>query len=243
MTTGAGAAWRLEVHARLDSTQDVALAAGRAGAAEGLAVLALDQSAGRGSHGRSWDAPAGNLNLSVLLRPLAEQPGQWAVLAAVALHDAFAPLLRPGVLTLKWPNDLLAHGAKLGGILIDADPAAGWMVLGIGVNLQAAPVLPGRSTGCLAALVLAAPTQEQAANMVLAALAHWRGVLETQGFAPVRAAWLAAGPAPGSVLRVRQGSLYTEGRFAGLDGAGALCLDTASGRVVVHAGEIVAEEA
>jgi len=234
---GAGAAWRLEVHASLGSTQDVALDRAREGQADGLAVLALCQTGGRGSHGRAWVAPEGNLNLSVLLRGVSGPPGEWAMLAAVALHEAFASSLPVGALALKWPNDLLLGGGKLAGILVDAAPADGWMVIGIGANLHTAPVLPDRPTAALA-LHGVDLTPEAAASLVLAALFRWRGVLEAEGFAPVRAAWLRAGPALGAALRVTQGALVLAGRFAGLDAAGALCLETPKGILVLHAGEV-----
>ena len=234
---GAGAAWRLEVHASLESTQDVALARARDGEADGLAVLALRQTGGRGSHGRAWVAPEGNLNLSVLLRAGPGHAGQWALLAAVALHEAFSPLLPVGALALKWPNDLLLAGGKLAGILVDAAPDEGWRVIGIGANLRIAPVLSDRPTAALGAHG-ADVTAEAAASLVLAALFRWRGVLEAEGFAPVRAAWLRAGPALGTELRVTQGALVLEGRFAGLDEVGALRLETPTGILALHAGEV-----
>ncbi len=88
-------AWRLSVHEELDSTQDLLLRHAEAGAAEGLALLARRQTRGRGREGRAWSSPAGNLHLSVLLRPPvpARAATGWALLAAVALAEAAAPLL------------------------------------------------------------------------------------------------------------------------------------------------------
>ena len=115
--------WRLRRYASLPSTSDLCVRLAREGEPEGVAVLAERQTAGRGSRGRTWESPPGSLCLSVLLRPRrdpASASGQWALLAALALHDALAPHAPPGALSLKWPNDVLVAGRKAGGILLDA---------------------------------------------------------------------------------------------------------------------------
>ena len=212
-------AWRWQRHAELASTQDTAIQAARAGEADRLAILAQWQSAGRGSRGRSWQAPEGNLNLSLLLRPpnTRPDPGYWAMLAGVALHEALAPFATG--LALKWPNDLLRHGAKLGGILIDsAVDGAGlldWVVIGIGANLAHAPQLKDRLTACLGA---AAPSPAELAADLVAALDSFA----TQN---VRAAWLERAHPPGTPLCVDTGRGRITAPFAGLTLRGELLLD------------------
>ena len=91
--------FRLECHEALESTSTTLKQRAEAGEAEGLAILALRQSAGRGRQGRGWDSPAGNLYLSLLLRPavpLREAP-QWSFVAAV--QGGFWTLAVVGVLT------------------------------------------------------------------------------------------------------------------------------------------------
>ena len=140
----APASWRIERHERLASTNDRAIEAAEAGAAPGLLVIAAEQTAGRGRSGRTWASPRGNLFASALLPALPGlRGGAAALLAGLAAHDTVAPLLPdPTSLRLKWPNDLLAGGAKLGGILTEAgtDLESGqleWLVVGIGLNLTA----------------------------------------------------------------------------------------------------------
>lgn len=226
--------WRLQFFEALDSTQTLVTRLAEAGEPEGLAVLARRQLAGRGREGRGWEGPAGNLALSVLLRPKAPARAlpQFALLAAVALHDAAAPLA-PG-LSLKWPNDLLRDGAKVAGILAEAalDPDGGvaHLVLGFGVNLAHAPEVPGRPTACLGPV----PPEDFARTLLDALEARLRQQA-LEGFAPVRAAWQAAGPAPGAWLTLRQG---IAGRYEGLAEDGGLLLGS-GGRVHrVHAGEL-----
>jgi BirA family biotin operon repressor/biotin-[acetyl-CoA-carboxylase] ligase len=209
--------WRLAVHDSLPSTSDLCRALARDGEPDGLAVLARRQTAGRGSNGRCWVSPAGNMYLSALLRPPgpAREAGQWSLLAGIALAEAAAALLPADApLALKWPNDLLLGGAKLAGILIDSSAAQGgldWLVIGIGVNLASAPSLADRATTCLADHTLA-PTPESMAAAVLARLAHWRAVHDAEGFAPIRAAWTAWGARlPGFAGLSDSGALLTVG--------------------------------
>jgi BirA family biotin operon repressor/biotin-[acetyl-CoA-carboxylase] ligase len=246
--------WRLRVHEELPSTQDVVLRAAEAGESEGLAVLARRQTAGRGREGRSWASPAGNLHLSVLLRPRGpvRQAAQWALLAAVAVAEAVEPHLPPpdgsAPLTLKWPNDVLLSGVKFAGILAQAATGPrgvlAWLALGIGANLAHAPALPdGRPTMSLAAAVpnTAPPAPEAFAAGVLAALDRWRRVQAREGFAPVRAAWLARGPRLGTPLVVGKAPATPTGTFAGLGEDGSLLLAGADGTVrALLAGEVEA---
>ena len=236
-----GQPWRLRSFETLASTSDLLIQLANAGEPAGLALLAHRQTAGRGSRGRAWTSPAGNLALSVLLRPTgpASHAGQWALLAAVALGDALRLHAPDAALSLKWPNDVLLDGRKLGGILIDgaAAPNGGllWLVIGFGANLGAAPEVADR----VAAGLGSAATPAQVAATLLDRLDHWRRVVLLDGFAPVRAAWLARAHPPGTHLRVRAGASEIGGQFAGLADDGALLLQT-GGRVhAFSTGEIL----
>lgn len=221
------------IHDSLPSTADALRAAALAGAPDGTAIMARRQTEGRGTQGRAWESPPGNLYLSVLLRPdapLREAP-RFALLAAVALHDAAGPRTR-----LKWPNDLLLDGAKAAGILLEseADGARiGWLAMGFGVNLAFAPELPGRATAALGA----EPPEDVAARL-LAAIAARRRQMAREGFVAIRDAWQAAGPEPGAVISVTRGATRITGRYEGLAEDGGLRLLTDTGSVVLHAGEV-----
>ena len=179
-----GQPWRLRSFETLASTSDLLIQLANAGEPAGLALLAHRQTAGRGSRGRAWTSPAGNLALSVLLRPTgpASHAGQWALLAAVALGDALRLHAPDAALSLKWPNDVLLDGRKLGGILIDgaAAPNGGllWLVIGFGANLGAAPEVADR----VAAGLGSAATPAQVAATLLDRLDHWRRVVLLDGF-------------------------------------------------------------
>jgi len=181
-------------------------------------------------------APPGNLSLSVLLRPAtpAAESGIFSLLAGVAVAAAIQAALPAGTAAmLKWPNDVLLDGAKCAGVLIDAAPTGtglDWLVIGIGVNLAAAPAIPGRATTCLAAHgVILSP--EQAAHAILARLAA-RAEATPEA---IRAAWLAHAHPLGTELSVNNMS----GRFAGLSQNGELLLDTGEMIKQINTGEVL----
>jgi BirA family biotin operon repressor/biotin-[acetyl-CoA-carboxylase] ligase len=234
------AGWRVATYDQVKSTQDLAIAAAIAGEPGRLAVLAARQSAGRGRDGRVWHAPVGNLNFSALLRPgpIRPVPAQWSLAAGVAVHDAVSSFLsHPAKLMLKWPNDLLFGGAKLAGILIDSalspDGLLDWVVVGIGVNLAEAPVLPGRPAACLAASGITV-TPDALAGRLMALLDRWGG----QDLAAIRAAWLARAHPLGTPLHVQQGGQVIEGHFDGLAPDGRLILD---GQILAGFGDVFLE--
>ena len=203
------------------------------------ALLARRQSGGRGRLGRPWQSIDGNLHLSVLLRPQSLRwPGHWSILAAVALADTVRPYAPAGTLRLKWPNDLMLNGGKLAGVLLEAGTAPGpWLVIGFGVNLAGAPSDLGRPVACLASAT-PAPAPEAFASLLLHALQRWRARYAAEGFAPVRAAWLAAAHAPGERIVVGAGGQRVHGAFRGLGDDGALLLDGPEGRLAITAGEL-----
>jgi BirA family transcriptional regulator, biotin operon repressor / biotin---[acetyl-CoA-carboxylase] ligase len=235
-------AWRLERFDELGSTSDECIARAKAGAGAGLAVQARRQVSGRGSRGRSWTAPEGNLSFSVLLRPdrPAAQAGLFSLLAGIAVAEALAPHSDMAPL-LKWPNDVLLDQAKLAGILIDAAPAGerlDWLVIGIGVNLAAAPELPGRATTSLKAHggTLSA---DDAADGILEKIAAWHDAPGSR----IREAWLARGHPLGTKLTVRGAQSELHGTFAGLSDTGELLLRTKDRIEPVSTGDILLGQA
>jgi BirA family transcriptional regulator, biotin operon repressor / biotin---[acetyl-CoA-carboxylase] ligase len=230
--------WRLEVFEELGSTSDLCADRAKAGEAEGLAVLALKQTAGRGSRGRSWQAPAHNLNLSALLRPTlpAAQAGVFSLMAGIAVAEAVEQFFAPPTM-LKWPNDVLIGGAKLAGILIDAAPSGprlDWLVIGIGMNLRASPEIPGRATTALLlhGITVSAP---DAASAILSRLSHWHDV----GAEAIQQAWLSRAHPLGTPLEIRGLRGTRAGVFAGLSPAGELLLQTENRIEPISTGDIL----
>jgi BirA family biotin operon repressor/biotin-[acetyl-CoA-carboxylase] ligase len=223
--TERAAFWRLATYDQIGSTSDLCRSLAEAGEPEGFAVLAALQTKGRGSRGRSWSSQRGNLALSVLLRPIgpAREAGLWALLAGVALAEALEGV--EGV-QLKWPNDVLLNGAKLGGVLIDCaiDARGGlsWLIIGMGLNLAHAPQGLDRAVACLDGSI----RPEIFAERVLARIAHWRRVRILDGFGEMRAAWLKHALPKGTVMQIRIRRGVVSGTFEGIGEDGRLLLHT-----------------
>jgi BirA family biotin operon repressor/biotin-[acetyl-CoA-carboxylase] ligase len=227
----------------LGSTNAEALARARAGERGPLWISAKAQTAGRGRRGNIWISELGNLYASLLLsEPSAPREApQLSFVAALALSDAlcaFAARLAPR-LKVKWPNDLLVAGEKVAGILIEGESAPNFAVaIGFGVNCVSHPAGTSYPATDLAAAGAAVTPERILAVLepaMMARVAQWQG---GQGFASIRADWLARATGIGEPMRVRLPERELAGRFQGLDEAGRLLLETPSGVHPVAAGEV-----
>ena len=225
-----------------DSTCTEAMRRAVAGERGPLWITARCQSAGRGRSGRSWTTPQGNLAATLLLTPRCPPRALagLSVVAGVAVYDAIAPfLIQPSgevvpSLRLKWPNDVMVAGAKLSGTLIESSTLGADTVvaIGIGINVAAAPDVPGRAVTALAQHGTA-PSPEALGCSLLGRLAAWIEVWDRgAGFPMIRQAWLERAGPPGEAVSVNTGNATVWGTFAGLDEDGALRIaDARTGRV------------
>ena len=212
-------------------------------------ICALDQTAARGRRGRAWSMPPGNFAASLVMRPEGT-PAQAALrsfVAALALRDALASVTgRPEALALKWPNDVLLNGGKVAGILLESAGAAGridTLVIGIGVNLAAAPAAAELEPGAVAPVSVAGATGVRIApeaflDHLARAYADWERRFVADGFAPIRAAWLAQAARLGEPITARTPRESVTGIFADVDSDGQLVLETAQGPRRIAAADI-----
>ncbi|WP_236024878.1 biotin--[acetyl-CoA-carboxylase] ligase [Arenibaculum pallidiluteum] len=227
------------------STNDEAKSLARAGAPHGTLVTARIQESGRGRRGRSWSSPEGNLFLSAVLRPEAPaaRAAQLSFAAAVALAECLGAFLPVGItIAAKWPNDVLLEGAKVAGILLEAesgDGQGGWVVLGVGVNCRHHPEDAPYPATSLAAHGAVSPVPGLVLRAFVDRLDHWIVRWTREGFEPVRRAWLGWAVGIGGPVTVRLDRETLEGRFADLDTDGALLLELPGGvRRRIHAGDV-----
>jgi BirA family transcriptional regulator, biotin operon repressor / biotin---[acetyl-CoA-carboxylase] ligase len=244
----AQAGYRLVAFDEVGSTNDVALAMARDGDTGPVWVTAERQTGGRGRRGRAWQSLSGNMAASLLIGAEApvHQVATLGFVAGLALHDAIAEVGRLGPeddrLRLKWPNDLVADGGKVAGILLDSEAVGGrpaMVVVGIGVNVGAAPRgLPYPATS-LAAMDLAV-----SAEVLLATLTdcwvrrydQWRG---GAGMAAIRSDWLERAVGLGGPVVVEMGTRRIAGTFETLDGDGRLIVRADDGSLTpIAAGEV-----
>lgn len=212
-------------------------------------IMARRQTAGRGRRGRAWVAPEGNFAASLALRP-GGGPAQAALrsfVAALALADALAQLCGPHAsFSLKWPNDLLLNGGKVAGILLESAGAGGaisHLIIGVGVNLIAAPSRETVEVGAIAPVSVLGETgltltQDELFDALAAAYARWERQFVTFGFAPVRTAWLNRAARLGQPIVARTVSETIAGTFETIADDGALVLKTATGRRAIPAADV-----
>ena len=211
--------------------------------------LAYEQTAGKGRRARHWVSPKGNFHATLLLHP--KEPASTVALrsfaAALSLRDALVELTDlPQAFSLKWPNDVLLNGGKLAGILLESTAAGegvAHLAIGTGVNLIAAPDATMVEEGALIPVSLLQETglripPETFLNHLAPAYAKWEHTFATQGFAPLRAAWLSHAARLGETIRARTGTTSQTGRFHTIDDTGALILTTAKGRLAIPAAEV-----
>ncbi|HEY2010706.1 MAG TPA: biotin--[acetyl-CoA-carboxylase] ligase [Rhizomicrobium sp.] len=232
-----------QVHAELDSTNEEARRLAEAGVAGPVWIMALRQSAGRGRRGRAWQTADGNLAATLLLYPEASLAvtGQLSFAAALAVADLAAHFAPGAAIAVKWPNDVLAEGKKLAGILLEggrAKPDRNWLAIGIGINLASHPEGTEFPATSLAGLGIAIPPAEEALSVLAARFAHWYDVWIEGGFGSLRMHWLARAKGIGAPVRARLPQEICEGVFEGIDESGALLLNI-GGRVrAIAAGEV-----
>lgn len=207
---------------------------------EGHWLVADRQSAGRGRQGRSWiDAPGNFMGSTVVrLHDRDPSPATLSFLASLAVYEVILPhVAAPQSIMLKWPNDVLMAGAKFCGLLLEMGQGA--VVVGIGVNLAAAPEIADRKTDALKGLTRDAFAQVLAAQFALE-LQRWR----EYGAEPIMRRWQTAAHKLGTPLSVHGSDGDTvSGQFDGLDATGALRLRLPDGTVqVIHAGDVMLEE-
>ncbi len=261
--SAAAAGYRLESFDTIGSTNAVALERGRAGDGGRLWLVSKRQEAGRGRRGRAWETPEGNLAATLLLTGLtdlkaAASLGFVAGLALGEALDAVAPhsglagriaIAPDGAdldgrdrFELKWPNDVLAGGAKLAGILLESESlrdGSFTVAVGIGVNVVAHPGgLPYPATS-LAALGSAAGAETlflALSDAWVDAAALWS---EGRGLAAIRERWLKRAAGLGSEVAVRLDGAVVRGIFETIDEQCRFVIREASGnRRAIAAGDV-----
>lgn len=237
--------FRIEEHGSVGSTNTLCFERANNGDAGRLWIRAGEQTEGRGRRGRDWSSPGGNLFASLLLvdpEP-AGRIGELPLVAAVALAEAVdkaAGTLQ--LVQLKWPNDLLVDGAKLSGILLEAETLSGGrraVVIGFGVNCVSHPELSLYQATDLRSLGFQVDAERlfECLSATLAEkLAFWA---QPDGFETIRRGWLKRAAHLGKRITVRTAQEELNGIFADLDARGHLVLKQDDGGLrTLYAGDV-----
>ena len=248
------AGYRLAAFDSIGSTNAEALSRARDGERGPIWFVTAQQTAGRGRRHRPWIAPRGNLASSVM-EVIEMSPAVAATLgfaAGLALEVALqkvsveASLRSAGSdhmkFSLKWPNDVLAGGQKLAGILLEAEAVANdrlAVVVGIGTNVIAAPEGTPTPATSLAALGVDIGAEELF-GLLSDAWAEFRGIWDNgRGFGKIRELWLARAAGLGERVAIKTGNATLEGTFDTLDQNGCMIVRTPDGqRLPITAGDV-----
>jgi BirA family transcriptional regulator, biotin operon repressor / biotin---[acetyl-CoA-carboxylase] ligase len=231
---------RFVIRAQASSTNDVAWQLLAEDSPDGSVVIAGRQTGGRGRLGREWSSPPGNLYLSVLrklVEPL-ESAGIMSLITGLAVAEALEDYVGMRC-SLKWPNDLLVQGRKLGGILLEG--RQGWQVIGLGINVNTiltdlAPEVHKTAT------TLRVERQQQTAleplvALILLRLAELEGIFLKELRLPVER-YLRYFPFRGQLVQVQRSGGDLIAPIAGIAEDGALQLDVDGQIVRITAGEV-----
>jgi len=243
-----------ELWEEIDSTNSRALLLAQQGAPQGVMVLADSQTAGRGRLGRTWFSPPGaGLYMSVLLRPENLSAGLPLITIASGLAVATAVEIACGVkLQLKWVNDLIFQGRKVGGILAElqsivspSSTSSGFsqaLVIGIGVNISSRNVrLPQELTDKVSWLEDVRHNSIDR-NLLVSQIAYeleqvlgllWSGQMNS-----ILDAWRCYSATLGETVRATVGENTIEGLAIDITNSGALLIKTRNGTRELHAGEV-----
>lgn len=239
--------WPVLAFDQIDSTNAEARRRGEVGETGPLWITAREQTAGRGRRGRAWSGHTGNLAATLLItvdRPPAEA-AMVSFVTALAAHDVMQRFAAPGLVTLKWPNDVLIAGEKAAGLLIESGPSGGglWLAIGMGLNLVWAPSDAERPATTLADHLAgdqaAAPSPEAALSALDASMRARLAQWNNGGGAAILEDWTArASGIPGPCI-ARLGHETVTGWAEGLAADGALKLRLETGEVrMISAGDV-----
>lgn len=196
----------------------------------GLVVVADAQTGGYGQHGRTWESAEGQGLYFTALMPAQATP-LVTLMVGVAVIEALRSVTGSEEVGLKWVNDLVLRGQKLGGILVEACHQR-WMAIGVGLNLREVPEHRGIGLDRLASLDGVADwSREQVLAEVLNHLERWTDRLVAGESDAVRSHWEAYSVTLGKDVCVESAGRELAGRAIGIDAMGALKVRTPEGRI------------
>lgn len=232
----------------LPSTNTKAAELAAQGEGDGLVVVTDQQTAGRGRLTRQWVSPSGvNVYMSAVLRP--DMPPKDATILTLLAGVASASALREctGVnVLLKWPNDLLVRGKKLGGILTEMRALPDriqFAVIGIGINVNYhVAYMPAAIRPIATSLAHEAGSSFSRSDILselIKSLDEWLSILRTEGKGPIITEWLKLSCTIGRMVSATIGSTTARGVAQGIDNEGFLIIRQADGTLQkVFAGDI-----
>jgi len=237
--------YRMEAYESVTSTNTLAATRAKQGDAGLLWIVAGEQTQGVGRRGRVWRSPPGNLSTSLLL--ISDVPpdkaAQLSFVGGISLAESLAQLTGGAAqIQLKWPNDMLLEGGKLGGILVERHPLTqgkAALIIGMGLNVASAPPSEAYATASLRTSGFNVPPPQLFMALTRAWAVNFALWNEGRGFDLIREKWLNRAAGLGKDIHIQRQEQKISGRFKTIDGQGQLMIETKTGEIVtIAAGDV-----
>jgi BirA family transcriptional regulator, biotin operon repressor / biotin---[acetyl-CoA-carboxylase] ligase len=237
--------YHLLTYDSIDSTNEEAKRLALSGGQHGAVCWAKKQTHGKGRMGREWVSEEGNLYCSFLLKPKHKIAdfAQMSFVAALAVAEALNPVFEgKAEVQLKWPNDILLNGKKLGGILLETvkpESKSPWIIVGIGINIEHFP----QDTALPATSLIDAGVEVISAKIILSRIVNCFFPLmdkwEDKGFASIKAGWENLAAYKDEKVTFVQHNTSYEGIFKGINDDGQCVIMLENGDTACyHAGDM-----
>jgi BirA family biotin operon repressor/biotin-[acetyl-CoA-carboxylase] ligase len=221
----------------VDSTNKVLMELELEGAGSWTTVHALEQTAGRGRHGKDWVSSVGNLFTSTLVKPKSglETWSQLSFVMSLALADALFLIIEDSAINVKWPNDVLVNSHKIAGILLEtalSHQKNNYLVVGIGINIAHSPDETRYGATCINAHRKNKISVDEVLSVLMNAVVLWYDIWEKTGFEEIREQWLKRAYGLGRRIKVTNtASGQKIGIYKGLSMDGRMVLQEDNGHV------------
>jgi len=205
---------------------------------EKVIVSAKSQTGGRGRRGRKWISLDGNLFFSMGFECDFKSWGAVVFSSSLSLWQTISDLKPLPDVKLKWPNDVLVNGCKICGMLLEKGEGD-YLIVGIGVNIKTAPPLVDTLYPCTSLRDVGIEVEKEV--FLRSFMAHFDACVsrwKNEGFAPIRAEWLAHAKGLNEPVTVRMEKGEVEGIFRGVDDCGSLLMETTDGIQKIYAGDV-----
>jgi BirA family biotin operon repressor/biotin-[acetyl-CoA-carboxylase] ligase len=236
----------------LDSTNAEAKRLAGGGASHGAVIWAKRQTAGRGRMGREWVSAEGNLYVTVLLSPTValERCAQLSFVAALAVAETLEGIVPdPAAIRCKWPNDVLANGKKISGILLESFTTKElvserqWIAVGVGINVDNFPEHVMFPATCLREEGVELISAKIVLSRFIHHFIHRYDAWASKGFPAIERDWTTRAHHLNKPVEVIVGDARIEGIFTGIDAQGCMLLsDKKKATQVVAAGDVFFKE-
>lgn len=222
----------------IDSTNDELRRLAEKGAGNFTVVTAKKQTRGKGRYSRSWESPDGNIYLSILIRNLdVHTAHQISFVASLAALETIQINLPDVDVRLKWPNDVLADGKKIAGILLESASSRpdrlDYLIVGFGINVKKSPKYATNMKD-----LGSTENFDKIKTKLLDEFSKYFDIWLENGFGKISSLWLKNAAGLGEKLIANLPEKQIEGIFQGLTPNGELILDTSEGEKIISSGEV-----